>query len=146
VAFGCKVNGFTQNSHKDGEVVVNCLGFSNGSSGYNYYFEGSLNSGKVNTFTNNASIPRSGTNTGGFIEDNNPIQVNNSWNLAVTVNSADYADITEAAAGAARQADGSLPISFARLVAGSDLIDKGVDVGLPYNGTAPDLGPFEYAP
>jgi pectate disaccharide-lyase len=146
VAFGCKVNGFTQNSHKDGEVVVNCLGFSNGSSGYNYYFEGSLNSGKANTFTNNASIPRSGTNGGGFIEDNSPIQVNNSWNLSVTVSSADYADITEAAAGAARQADGSLPTGFARLVAGSDLIDKGVDVGQPYNGTAPDLGPFEYAP
>jgi pectate disaccharide-lyase len=146
VAFGCKVNGFTQNSHKDGEIVVNCLGFSNGSSGYNFYFEGSLNSGKVNAFTNNASLPRSGTNGGGFIEDNSPIQVNNSWNLSVTVSSADYADITEAAAGAARQADGSLPTGFARLVSGSDLIDKGVDVGQPYNGTAPDLGPYEYAP
>ena len=37
-----------------------------------------------------------------------------------------------------RQADGSLPNNgFARLVAGSDLIDKGVDVGLPFNGSAP---------
>ena len=27
---------------------------------------------------------------------------------------------------------------------GSDLIDKGVNVGLPYNGSAPDLGAFEY--
>jgi pectate disaccharide-lyase len=146
VAFGCKVNGFTQNSHKDGEVVVNCLGFSNGSSGYNFYFEGSLNSGKVNAFTNNASIPRSGTNTGGFIADNSPLEVNNSWNLSVTVNSADFADITEAAAGAARQSDGSLPTGFARLVAGSDLIDQGVNVGQLFNGTAPDLGPYEYAP
>jgi hypothetical protein len=25
----------------------------------------------------------------------------------------------------------------------SSLIDKGVDVGLPYNGKAPDLGCFE---
>ena len=146
VAFGCKVNGFTQNSHKDGDVVVHCLAFSNGSSGYNYFFEGSLNSGKANAFTNNASIPRSGTNTGGFIEDNSPSQVNNSWNLPVTINSADYADITEAAAGAPRQADGSLPAGFARLVAGSDLIDKGADVGLPFNGLAPDLGPYEFAP
>jgi len=72
--------------------------------------------------------------------------VNNSWNLSVTVNSADYADITEAAAGATRQTDGSLPAGFARLVAGSDLIDQGVDVGRPYHGAAPDLGPFEYAP
>jgi pectate disaccharide-lyase len=145
IAFGCKVNGFTQNSHKDGEIVVNCLGFSNGSSAYNFFFEGSLNSGKVNAFTNNAGIPRSGT-SGNFSEDNNPIQVNNSWNLSVTVNSADFADITEAAAGAARQSDGSLPTGFAHLVAGSDLIDKGVYVGEPFNGTAPDLGAFEYSP
>ena len=31
-----------------------------------------------------------------------------------------------------------------KLVAGSDLIDKGIDVGLPFNGSAPDLGAFEY--
>jgi len=48
---------------------------------------------------------------------------------------------------APRQADGSLPDNgFARLVAGSDLIDAGVDVGLPYCSSAPDLGAFEYCP
>ena len=46
VAFACKVNGFTQNSHRDGEVVINCLSFTNGSSGYNYFYEGTVNSGK----------------------------------------------------------------------------------------------------
>ncbi len=47
-------------------------------------------------------------------------------------------------AKAPRQADGSLPANgFARLVAGSDLIDQGVDVGIPYLGAAPDLGAFE---
>ncbi len=45
----------------------------------------------------------------------------------------------------ARQADGSLPVlTFLHLAAGSDLIDKGTDVGLPYVGKAPDLGAFEY--
>jgi MYXO-CTERM domain-containing protein len=44
----------------------------------------------------------------------------------------------------ARAADGSLPIlPFLRLAANSPLIDKGVDVGLPYSGAAPDLGAFE---
>jgi hypothetical protein len=48
---------------------------------------------------------------------------------------------------APREPDGSLPANgFARLVAGSDLIDKGVDVGLPYTGSAPDLGAFEFSP
>lgn len=41
-------------------------------------------------------------------------------------------------------ADGSLPhIEYMHLAAGSDLIDAGVNVGLPYAGTAPDLGCFE---
>ena len=44
-----------------------------------------------------------------------------------------------------RNEDGSLPnIDFMKLVSGSDLIDKGINVGLPYNGAAPDLGAFEY--
>lgn len=146
VAFGCKVNNFTQNSHRDGEVILNCLAFSPGASGYNYFFEGTLNGGRQNVFKNNSSIPRSGSNGGGFIQDNTPLEANNSWNLSVTVNSADYVSILETAAKAARLPDGSLPTGFARLAAGSDLIDKGVDVGIPFNGTAPDLGPIEYAP
>jgi hypothetical protein len=47
-------------------------------------------------------------------------------------------------ASSPRQADGSLPeIEFLHLASGSDLIDAGVDVGLPFNGKAPDLGAFE---
>jgi hypothetical protein len=145
VAFGCKVNCFDQNSHKDGDVVVNCLAFSPGSSGYNYFFEGSLNSGKQNIFENDAGIPKSGT-SGNISFDNSPLEINNSWNLPVTVSSADFGNLTEAAAGAPRQPDGSLPTGFARLVAGSDLINVGADAGLPYCETAPDLGAFEYCP
>ena len=141
VAFACKVNGFTQNSHRDGEVVVNCLSFTNGSIGYNYFFEGTVNSGKQNVFKNNVGILRKTNNTG-----NNFSEDNNTWNLTVTANAADYGDLTEAAAKAPRQADGSLPTGFARLVTGSDLIDKGVNVGIPFNGSAPDLGAYEYAP
>jgi hypothetical protein len=44
----------------------------------------------------------------------------------------------------ARNADGSLPVlPFLRLAATSALIDKGTNVGLPYGGSAPDLGCFE---
>ena len=68
----------------------------------------------------------------------------NSWNLSVTVSSADFTSVDEALALAPRQADGSLPDnSFMRLVSGSDLVDKGVNVGLPFNGSAPDLGAYE---
>jgi hypothetical protein len=41
------------------------------------------------------------------------------------------------------KADGSLPdIDYFKLVKGSDLIDAGVDVGLPYNSPAPTLEPL----
>src|SRR6185437_15812988 len=35
-------------------------------------------------------------------------------------------------------------VDFLHLSAGSRMIDKGTDVGLPYLGTAPDLGAYEY--
>jgi hypothetical protein len=126
-------------------VVQHCLSFSNGPSGYNYFMEGSLNSGKQNVFNNNVGIRRNPASSGNnFIADNSPIEQNNTWNLAVTPNSADYVTLAESAAQAARQADGSLPVGFARLVAGSDLIDRGVNVGQPFNGSAPDLGAYEF--
>jgi hypothetical protein len=37
-------------------------------------------------------------------------------------------------------------LDFMRLAAGSDLINAGVNVGLPFNGAAPDLGAFESVP
>jgi MYXO-CTERM domain-containing protein len=72
-------------------------------------------------------------------------ETSNSWTLTVTVSSADFVSVMESEALAPRQADGNLPnMSFLRLVMGSDLIDKGENVGLPFSGTAPDLGPFEF--
>jgi hypothetical protein len=69
---------------------------------------------------------------------------NNSWNLPVVVNDADFQSVSTAGWDAPRLPDGSLPpMPSFRLVAGSDLIDKGVDVGLPFLGAAPDLGAFE---
>jgi uncharacterized protein YjdB len=66
-------------------------------------------------------------------------------NPAVTVTNADFVSVDTAGLSGPRGSDGSLPVTgFMHLVSGSDLIDKGIDVGLPYNGSAPDLGAFEY--
>ena len=60
---------------------------------------------------------------------------------------ADFISLDVALAAAPRQPDGSLPEnSFARLKPGSALIDKGVEVGQPFAGAAPDLGAFEFKP
>jgi hypothetical protein len=69
----------------------------------------------------------------------------NSWNGGVTLSDAQFQSVSTTGWDARRQADGSLPVlPNLRLAAGSSLIDKGVDVGLPYNGKAPDLGAFEF--
>ena len=68
----------------------------------------------------------------------------NSWSMDVEVTAEDFRSVDPAGVDGPRQEDGSLPaIDFMKLAEGSDLIDAGVDVGLPFNGKAPDLGAFE---
>ena len=63
----------------------------------------------------------------------------------VTVTDADFISLDSTGIRGRRKADGSLPdIDFLKLAAGSDLIDAGINVGLPYSGSAPDLGYAEY--
>ncbi|MFK4267810.1 right-handed parallel beta-helix repeat-containing protein [Streptomyces milbemycinicus] len=68
----------------------------------------------------------------------------NSWNLGISLSDAQFQSVSTSGWDAARQTDGSLPVlRNLRLAANSTLIDKGVNVGLPYSGQAPDLGAFE---
>jgi hypothetical protein len=70
----------------------------------------------------------------------------NTWDetTGVTVAADDFVSLDDSGMLGPRAADGSLPSTdFLRLAAGSDLIDAGIDVGLEYNGSAPDLGCFE---
>jgi hypothetical protein len=71
-------------------------------------------------------------------------QEKNSWLSPFIVTTDDFLSIDPIGATGARKSDGSLPdITYMHLAAGSDLIDAGVNVGLPYYGSAPDLGCFE---
>jgi hypothetical protein len=71
---------------------------------------------------------------------------NDSWDLspALTVGDGDFLSTSVTGMDGPRQADGSLPcVPFMRLSPTSQLIDKGVDVGIAFLGAAPDLGAFE---
>ncbi|MBD7912217.1 hypothetical protein [Clostridium cibarium] len=106
--------------------------------GYNYMFEKS----GTTQFINNISFSVRGSLDHEFASD--AIEKNNSWNLKVNANAGDFVGLSEELAKAPRNADGSLPSNgFAKLVDGSDLIDKGIGIGLPYLGAAPDLGAYE---
>ena len=76
----------------------------------------------------------------------NTIDHNTFLNPGVAVAANDFLSLDTTLLRAPRQADGSLPVlPFLRLAPASDLIDAGINVGFPYSGTAPDLGPYEFA-
>jgi pectate lyase-like protein len=139
-------HGFDQNSHHGGNVLYNCVAWNNL---YNYFFEDGAGSNPL-LFRNNVSFNGAVSDFGsGAVEDHNSWLASDHTMINPAVGSfsaADFNSIAESAAEAPRLPDGSLPTGFARLVAGSNLIDKGVDVGLPFSGPAPDLGAFEFAP
>ena len=69
----------------------------------------------------------------------------NSWDISgVSMSNAQFQSVSTSGWNAPRQTNGALPaLPNLHLAANSTLIDKGVNVGLPYNGKAPDLGAFE---
>lgn len=68
----------------------------------------------------------------------------NYFDMNLDASDDDFISLDERQLMAPRQADGSLPnITFMHLKPGSKFVDKGVDIGFPYIGAAPDLGCFE---
>jgi hypothetical protein len=133
LAFQNLAKGFDQNSDKGNMTLYNCSAFANGT--YNYSIGTTLATGCTATLTN--CLYYSGSNSlGSFV-----VQTTNDW----TTSSSDFVSVDPSAAYGPRKADGSLPdITFMHLAPASSLIDAGTDVGLPYNGSAPDIGCFEY--
>jgi len=126
---------------------VNRFESSSADNPMNVYNNTAYNNGNLNyTFYDVAYVLKNNLSYLGGVYMPSPVQHTfNSWNLAVTVNSADFVTLDFTANTGARKADGSLPDSnFLRLVSGSDLIDKGTNVGIPFSGNAPDLGAYEY--
>ena len=72
------------------------------------------------------------------------VEDHNSWNLNSTIGANDFLSLDTTLILSPRNADGSLAEhAFMRLTDESRLVEAGVDVGLPYNGSAPDLGCYE---
>jgi hypothetical protein len=88
---------------------------------------------------NNLGFPHDNTNMQGVDSEFN------SWDLGLTPSDNDFVSVSDAGFMGPRNADGSLPIlDFMKLRTGSQMIDRGTDVGVPFNGAAADLGAYEY--
>ena len=162
VAWGNKANGFYANHSSGGNTWYNNTSFQNGTqfnmlastwdSAGNRTDGVTLTGTKVHIMRNNIGFPNKNTDMNGVDTQFN------SWDLNITPKVSDFLSTTDpsvSGTGATietsspalgpRQADGSLPnVDFMKLAAGSQMIDKGTDVQLPFVGAAPDLGAYEY--
>jgi MYXO-CTERM domain-containing protein len=138
VAFGNRAQGFYANHHPGRINFLNNTAFKNPVN-YNMLADSGYPSDHV--LRNNVAMA-----TGTAISNlTGGTDTFNSWSLSVTVSAADFVSVTETDAEAMRAPDGGLPNNgFVRLAMGSDLIDQGTDVDLPFVGAAPDLGAFEF--
>lgn len=136
LAFGNKAKGFDQNNNRGSMTLYNCTGHGNLVA--NYRIKTELDEGNMLTLKNCVEL-------GGTVElAAFALQEKNSWLPPFTVTGADFRSTDPVGADGPRQSDGRLPhIEYMHLASGSDLIDAGVNVGMPFAGTAPDLGCFE---
>ncbi|WP_051205300.1 right-handed parallel beta-helix repeat-containing protein [Salinimicrobium xinjiangense] len=136
VAVGNRYDGFDHNSNRGEVTLYNCSAYDNGT---NYGF-GSTNPLEKLTIKNSNVLGEVGSINATTLD-----VTHNSWMEGVESSVDDFVSIDYSQLTGPRKPDGSLPdVSFFHLEADSDMIDAGVDVGLPYNGSAPDLGAFEF--
>jgi MYXO-CTERM domain-containing protein len=173
-AFYNKANGLYANHEIVSPFFYNNTSFNNGTDVDMLGLDGTTVT-SVGMLRNNLAYSNNGHGLLADMTNGGPISDEfNSWDtsLNVTVSNADFQSVAFsppascpaayapggtaccaptdltcfAGMASARQADGSLPVlPFLRLAAGSDLIAKGTNVGLPFSGTAPDLGCFDTA-
>jgi hypothetical protein len=151
VAWGNRASGFYANHSSGGNDWFNNTSYDNGTQ-YNMWAstwdeDGNRTDGviltgdKVHVMRNNIGHP----NDNAYIEGYGVDSQFNSWDLGLTPSDDDFLSVSDAGFMGPRNADGSLPIlDFMKLREGSQMIDKGADVSIPYNGAAPDLGAYEH--
>ena len=146
VAVRNKVNGFYANHHPGGIEWLNNTAYKNRT---NFNLRGR------DPKDNKTIIPGRGhrlKNNLGFAGDAEVAELDaaasdvsgNYFTLPVTITAEDFLGLDEADLVKPRKPNGDLPdVPLLHLAPGSDLIDKGVEVGRPFKGKAPDLGAFE---
>lgn len=140
LAVANRAAGFYANHHPNSCYFYNNTGYGNNP---NFNMLGMNNSGgdiTVGVYRNNIAFSGSL-----YSNRSNADEAYNSWTIAgITVNASDFQNTSVTGLDAPRKADGSLPdLPNFHLAAGSDLIDKGTNLNLPFAGAAPDLGAFE---
>lgn len=137
ISVGNLVKGFDQNNNDGVMTIYNCTSYNNG---YNYGFTNSSYGTLI--IKNCASLASKNANSFGC---KSVTQAYNTWNTGFTCAESDFVSLDYTQMLNPRQADGSLPeIPLLHLTPTSSLIDKGINLGFSFLGSAPDLGAYEY--
>jgi hypothetical protein len=122
-----------------GTAVYNCVAYDNSSGWGN-----GINTGNYSNYTIvRNSIDYNNNGRGEWMQTGS-VHDHNNFDVPITVSDADFLSVNSAGIDGPRQADGNLPkLDFLKLSSSSNLIDAGVDVGITYYGSAPDIGAFE---
>ena len=133
-------HGFDVNGNASGVTVYHNTAYLNRGVNFNFDDDPAIDEQAPYVLRNNASVASSVRMDATVVDSEF-----NSWNTAIpSAQTSDFVSLDDTGADGPRQPDGSLPIlDFLHLVAGSDLIDSGTDVGLGFAGSAPDLGAYE---
>jgi hypothetical protein len=137
LAFHNKELGFSQNNSMFKMIFYNNVAYGNLGRGWHMGWNNT-----VITMKNNITYANVSANV--FLS--NEVHDHNTWDAspAVTVSGADFVSTDTTGVSGARGTSGQLPVvNFLKLQTGSDLINAGTDVGITYQGAAPDLGPYE---
>ena len=153
LAIGHRSKGFDQNNNAGVMTVVNCSAYSNQ---INYGF-GNSYAYTLNLYNCISLAPTGGNSSHLKTASSGTIhQSNNTWLAGYSVSADDFESLDESLAIAARNSDGTLPLTLLMRLkpTATNLIDQGSATAysfsnsdiLPYvsySGTAPDLGCYE---
>ena len=140
-----KANGFYANHHVGGGDWFNNSAYRNG---VDFNMLNRLPDNKTDVpgrgqkMRNNVGY-KGGKELTNLAESGNDVS-NNSFDMNLKLTDADFESVDEKQLVLPRQPNGDLPaIGFMHPSKNSQLVDRGVDVGLPFKGAKPDLGAFE---
>jgi len=140
VAWDHPMRGFDLNGNSTGVTLYNCTAFRNN---INFAFMFSKGNIEKNVLMSNLSYK-------GLIQIRPQVDDQfNSWNTppGSEIMQDDFLGLDDSVITEQRNPDGRVPHNnFLKLAPTSDVIDKGVDIGMPFVGEKPDLGSFEYDP
>ena len=148
IAVQNKANGFYANHHLNGNIWLNNTSYKN-SFNYNMVNRESPQSQNINVngynhvLKNNLGyLGRSGETA--YLDSSQNTLLTNSFDMQLSLSSADFISLDESQLMAPRKTDGSLPdIEFMAIDPSSALINAGTDIGFPYVGPAPEPGAVE---